>query len=95
MPPVLQFRRCSKCKAAMIAEFTPSTAIPCPAPCGGECLLSPLTVEDIIAERMRCGESLDRLASKCEENCGPDGKVTAVGAATHMRSLANWMRQGG
>lgn len=88
----LQFRRCATCKASMICEPSPSTALPCP--CGGECLLSPLTVDDIISERMRCGEALDRLAATCEKSGDPNGKVTAAGAALHMRKLADWMRGG-
>lgn len=90
--PTEQFRRCDKCGAAGVFTFTPSTALPCK--CGGELLADKIGVADLRAERGRCAAALEKLAEACLANKGPDGKVTAEGAASHMRSLAVWMREG-
>lgn len=85
-----QFRRCATCKATRVCAFTPSTAVRCA--CGGDMLLSPMTPDDLRAETERCAVALDALAATCENSAGPDGKVSAAGAARHMRNLATWMR---
>jgi hypothetical protein len=85
-----QFRRCATCSAPVICELSPHTTLPCP--CGGELRVAQVTIDDLLAERTRCGNALDTLAAKCESNAGPDGKVSANGAATHMKLLAKWMR---
>jgi hypothetical protein len=94
MPPALQFRRCETCKKGGIYEETPHTALPC-VHCGKEAVIAPALPGDIIAERERCAHALDALAAKCQDAAGADGKVTAAGAATHMRNLATWMREAG
>ena len=86
-----EFRRCLTCSHTSIAQMTPHTAVPCPK-CNGEMLAAPVTIKELIAERERCANALEALAAKCELHAGPDGKVTAAGAATHMRNLAVWMR---
>ncbi len=88
-----QFRRCPTCAAYRICEFSPSTALPCE--CKGELLLSSVTLHDIRAERKRCADALIRLAERCASAGDADGKVTASGAATHMKTLAQWMLEGG
>lgn len=91
--PTEQFRRCTQCRAANLFPFTPSTALPCR--CGGEYHVEKVTAADLRAERDRCAAALESLAQTCIEHKGADGKVTAEGAATHMRNLARWMRDGG
>ncbi len=90
-----QFRRCPNpnCGAVHICEFSPSTAIPCE--CGGELLVSSVTISDIRAERKRCADALIRLAEKCAGAGDATGKVTATGAANHMKALSQWMLEGG
>lgn len=90
MPPTQQFRRCAQCQHCVIAPFTPSTALPCPK-CRADMLVSAVTIDDLANERRRCADALGRLAAQCEQNAGSDGKVTATGAANHMRELAKWM----
>lgn len=90
VPP--QFRRCA-CGATLICEPSPSTALPCQK-CGGEMLVSQPTTLDILAERAARAGALERLAAQCEANADTNGNVSAKGAATHMRSLADWMRRG-
>lgn len=88
-----QFRRCA-CGATLICEPSPSTALPCDVCKAGELLISPVTVDDIIAERAARADALDRLAVVCETNADANGNVSAKGAAQHMRNLADWMRKG-
>lgn len=87
-----QFRRCTTCSAGRFFSHSPSTALPCK--CGGEMCLSAVTSADVRAERERCAAALESLAVKCVAGAGPDGKVSADGAADHMRALAAWMRFG-
>lgn len=89
-----QFRRCGTCKATGIFATSPSTALPCITEgCKGEMLVSVVSVDDLVTLHATHADALERLAAKCEENALADGRVSAKGAAAHMRKLAQWMRE--
>ncbi len=89
-----QLRACGTCDYRNVFPFSPSTALTCPQ-CKGEMRTVTLSAADIVAERKRCAEALERMATGCEEaGAANGGKVDADRAASKMRELAQWMRAG-
>lgn len=92
VPTPKHLRRCTTCGAKLICEPLPNTAIPCA--CKGELVVSPITVDDLLAERKRAADALETLATKCEDSADGNQNVAAPKAAGHMRALAKWIISG-